>query len=393
MRILILHNRYQQPGGEDAVVRAETALLQSHGHEVVLIEEANGPLTRVREKIGAAFRCVYSRDAYRSVSRQIQCFHPDLVHIHNFFPRLSPAAHYACRKAGVPTVQTLHNFRLLCPGATLCRDGRPCEHCRDRTFAWPAIVHGCYRHSRLGSLTVAAMSFVHRLLRTWHRTVTVLIAPSDSVRRQFMAAGFSSSKIAVKPNFASEDPGIGSGDGGFALYVGRLSAEKGIATLLDAWRRAPAGRVLKIAGDGPLSALVRDAAGSVPGIEWLGAQPHREVLRLMGRAAVLIFPSVCYEAFGLTLAEAFSAGLPVIGSRLGAIAEIVADGKTGLLFAPGDSEALAERIAWAFNHPDRLHEMRRLARYKYETTYTPAVNYSLLMEIYQRAVMLGPSAK
>ena len=393
MRILILHNRYRQPGGEDAVVRAEMTLLQSHGHAVTLLEEANGPLPRIRDKIAAAFRCIYSRDAYPSVSERIRRFRPDLVHIHNFFPRFSPAAHYACRKARVPTVQTLHNFRLLCPGATLCHDGRPCERCQGKPFAWAAVVHRCYRDSLWSSLTVAAMNFVHRLLRTWNKTVTVFIAPSESLRQQFIAAGFSSSKIAVKPNFAAEDPGGGSRKGGFALYVGRLSAEKGISTLLDAWRRLPPGRMLKIAGDGPLSVLVQDAVRSLPGIEWLGAQPHSEVLRLMQEAAVLIVPSVWCEPFGLTIVEAFSAGLPVIGSRLGAIAEIVTDGKTGLLFAPGDSEALAARIAWSFDHPDQMREMRRLARHEYETTYTPAVNYSALMKIYQQAILLGTSTE
>ena len=391
MRILILHNRYQQPGGEDAVVRAEMALLRSHGHQVALMEEANGPVRGIGEKIATALRCIYSPHTYRAVSEQIRSFRPDLVHIHNFFPRLSPAAHYACKDARLPVVQTLHNFRLLCPGATLCRDGRLCESCRDKAFAWPAVAHRCYRHSRWGSAAVATMNLVHRLLRTWQKTVTVLIAPSECVRQQFVEAGFSSSKIAVKPNFAAEDPGIGSGNGGFALYVGRLSAEKGIATLLDAWQRVPPGRVLRIAGDGPLSAMVQSAAG-IPGIEWLGTQPHEEILRLMRQAAFLIFPSACYETFGLALAEAFSAGLPVIGSRLGAIAEIVTDDKTGLLFPPGDAAALADRIAWAFDHPQQLHQMRSWARSEYESAYTPAANYSLLMKIYEQAVRLGTTA-
>jgi len=389
MKILILHNRYQQPGGEDVEVRAEMALLQAHGHEVALIEEANGAIDSVRRKIATAFRCVYSPAAYRTVSGQIRSFRPDLVHIHNFFPRLSPAAHYACRHARVPVVQTLQNFRLLCPGATLCRDGRPCDRCRDKAFAWPAIIHRCYRHSRWGSLAVAGMNFVHRRLQTWQKTVSLLIAPSQAVREQFVAAGFASSGIAVKPNFAGDDPGIGSGEGGFALFAGRLSPEKGIETLLDAWQRVPPGRVLRIAGDGPLSALVQKAAASFRGIEWLGAQPHGEILRLMRDAAVLIFPSLWYEGFPLTLAEAVSTGLPVIGSRLGAIAEIVTEAKTGLLFPPGDPAALAERIAWAFDHPQQLLEMRGRARLAYEMHYTPAVNYSLLMKIYDQAISLG----
>jgi glycosyltransferase involved in cell wall biosynthesis len=386
MRILILHNRYQQPGGEDAVVRLETALLRDHGHDVDLVEEDNNNIVSRIEGIKTALRCVYSRQAFDSTARRIQQFHPDVVHVHNFFPRLSPAVHYASVKAGVPVVQTLHNFRLLCPPAIMYRAGKVCEECVGKTFAWPAVKHGCYR-GRVASLAVANMSFAHRAAGTWNKRVSVFVALTEFARGKFASAGVPEEKIVVKPNFVTDsDLDIGNGSGGFVLFVGRLSDEKGIQVLLDAWRKLKRKPALKIIGDGPLRPLVQSAAKEIEEIEWLGTRENSYTLNLMRQATVLVLPSSCYEGFPLVAAEAMSAGLPVIGSGHGSIAEIIAHGETGRLFTPGDPSALAEQIDWVFHHPCELSVMRERARQEYERKYSADRNHSMLMDIYQLAI-------
>ena len=385
MRILVLHNRYQQPGGEDIVVRAETSLLRANGHQVELLEEDNDGIVSWIDAVKTTAECVYSLPSARKLRRLIERFQPDVAHIHNFFPRLSPSVHYACREANVPVVQTLHNYRLLCPSSTFLRDGQICEDCITKPIPWPAVQHGCYRKSRMATAATANMISIHRALHTWDRTVDHFITPTKFARNKFIEGGLPKDRITVKPNFVDPDPGMGTGKGGFALFVGRLAEEKGIATLLSAWTRLSTGTQLKIVGDGPLADTVKSAASTTRGIEWLGARGRGEVSQLMADAAVLIFPSVWYETFGLTIIEALASGLPVFASRLGAMSELVSDGITGKLFTAGRSDELATAIDWAFSDPIRLESMRHKARREYEAKYTAGANYNLLHSIYQSA--------
>jgi glycosyltransferase involved in cell wall biosynthesis len=227
------------------------------------------------------------------------------------------------------------------------------------------------------------MLSIHRGLSTWNRAVSRFIAPTEFARSKFIEGGLCGERIAVKPNFVNPDPGVGRGGGGYALFVGRLSEEKGLETLLSAWREIRPKKTLKIAGDGPLAASVREAAASIPGIEWLGSRTRDEVSQLMADAAFLVAPSVSYETFGLVLVEALAAGLPVFTSRLGAMAEVVSDGETGRLFTPGSSAELAEGIAWAFSHPDELRAMRHKARREFEDKYSADSSYKILTGIYE----------
>jgi glycosyltransferase involved in cell wall biosynthesis len=384
---LVVHNRYKQPGGEDAVVRAESALLAKMGHSVDLWLKSNDSISGPVRACTTALQSVYSIQHAREMQRRIREFRPDVVHIHNFFPILSPSIHIACRRAAVPVVQTLHNFRLLCPAAILRSPrGHRCDRCAQRWIPWPAFARGCYRGSHLASLAVANLLAIHRMLDTWNRSVSQFIALSRFAREKFVAGGIAAEKIAVKPNFVDRDPGLGTGRGGFALFVGRLTSEKGLGTLLDAWARLSPGPRLKIIGEGPLAPRGLHKGNTMAEIEWLGPLGREQVREAMSRATVLILPSTWFEAFPLVIAEAFAAGLPIIASRLGTMAEIITDGKNGMLFDAGDAGALARVVRWAFSHPYELEAMRYSARSAYERKYTAEVNYSQLMAIYKAAM-------
>ncbi|OLE74348.1 MAG: glycosyl transferase family 1, partial [Bacteroidetes bacterium 13_1_20CM_4_60_6] len=272
MRILVVHNYYQQAGGEDEVFRAEVALLREHGHDVSTLTTENGAVHGLRSLV-AARDAVWSVGFQRRLTECLRQSRPDVAHFHNTFFQVSPAAYYACRDAGVPVVQTLHNYRLVCPSATFYRDGRACEDCVGRAVALPGIRHGCYRQSRAQTAVVAGMLTAHRWLGTWQRSVDAYIAMTEFAREKFIAGGLPAEKIAIKPNFCATDPGIGNGAGGYALFVGRLSAEKGVETLMAAWRRLGGTVPLYVVGDGPLAPAVEEFVGKVERCHWLGWQP------------------------------------------------------------------------------------------------------------------------
>jgi glycosyltransferase involved in cell wall biosynthesis len=230
------------------------------------------------------------------------------------------------------------------------------------------------------------MLSVHRALGTWRRSVSCFIALSDFARNRFVAGGLLPEKIAIKPNFVDPDPGIGSGEGNYALFVGRLAEEKGIGTLLAAWSQLSLRPKLKIIGDGPLAPKVANAAATISEIEWLGSRSREEVSRAMAEASVLILPSTWYEGFPLVVAEAFAAGLPIIASRIGALAEIVSDERTGFLVSPGNPDELGKAVSRAFSHREKLKVIRFQARSEFERKYTAEANYAHLIAIYEGAL-------
>jgi glycosyltransferase involved in cell wall biosynthesis len=384
MRILSIHNSYQIRGGEDVCSESEQRLLREQGHHVDTYEENNDRISTLNTA-NVALRTIWSKESYKIVKHRLQQSNYDLIHIQNFFPLISPSVYYAARSQGVPVVQTLHNYRLLCPNALFFRDGRVCEDCMGKPIPYPGILHHCYRESQSASAGVAAMLAVHRTLNTWTKMVDLYIALTQFARQKFIEGGLPPEKIVVKPNFVHPDLGIGSGDGGYALFVGRLSVEKGLDTLLTAWKQLDNPLPLKIVGDGPLADEVMQATQRLPKVEWLGRKPMSEVHELMGKAMFLIFPSKWYETFGRVAVEAFAKGTPVIAANIGAIAELVDSGRTGLHFRPGDSEDLAARVEWALTHPTELALMRQEARAEFEAKYTAAKNYQKLMEIYDKA--------
>jgi glycosyltransferase involved in cell wall biosynthesis len=382
--ILIVHNYYQLPGGEDEVFHGEAALLEAHGHRVVTVTRSNHDLALLNPLQSAA-ASVFNPATYRAARALLREVRPTVMHVHNTLPLISPAIYYAARAEGVPVVQTLHNYRLVCPSATLFRDGHPCQDCVGRRVPWPGVVHACYRDSRAASAVVASMLTTHRAIGTWSHAVDVYIALTEAMRRILIRGGVPAERMVVKPNFVAEDPGVGARAGGYALYVGRLAEVKGIRTLLAAWPLVDPSIPLKIVGDGPLQAAVVAAAQANPHIEWLGQQPRGRVQELMRDAYALIFPSEWHEPISLVLLEALAAGLPVVASKIGSGASLIEHARTGLHFRSGEERALAEAVVAAWHQPRLMASMAEHARREYEAHYTSEINYRMLLDIYSRA--------
>lgn len=385
MKVLVVHNYYQQPGGEEQIFNTEATLLQSYGHEVLRYTLSNDQI-RETNPLVLAKRTLWNSNVYQELRTLVRQEKPNIAHFHNTFPLISPAAHYALKEEGVPVVQTLHNYRLLCPNALFFRSGKVCEDCLGKPLPLPGIIHSCYRGSRSASVMVAATVSFHDCLGTWSKAVDRFIVYSQFAMDKFAQGGFPAEKLAFKTNFLHPDPGVGQGKGGYALFVGRLSIEKGIGVMLDAWRQLDGKIPLKVLGDGPMSGLVSEAMEAIPEIEWLGRRSLEEVYELVGNAAFLVFPSEWYETFGRVAIEAFAKGTPVIASNIGAIAELIDHGRTGLYFQPGDSEDLAAQVKWLLAHPDQLSQMRQAARKEFEEKYTAEKNYQRLMEIYTAVI-------
>ena len=383
MRVLIAHNSYQQPGGEDRVAAAEGSLLEQNGHEVIWFRRHNDAVSQY-SATGMAMRTIWNRAIYSELRALLRRTRPSVCHVHNTFPLMSPAVFYAARAERIPVVLTVHNYRLLCPGSTFLRGGAVCQDCLSKTLPWPGVWHACYRHSRPATAATAAMLAVHRLAGTWRKAIGLYVAPAAFTRRKLIEGGLPAEKIAVKPNFLESDPGFAAGGRNGALFAGRLAPEKGIETLLDAWKQLSGPMPLRIAGDGPLAGRVAAAAAADPRIEWLGAISHGQVIDEMKRAQVLLFPSVWYEVLPLTLIEAYATGLPVIAARIGAVEEVVIDGETGLFATAGDAADLARRLSWCAQHPGELVRMGVRARQRFDDRYTAAANYQQLIGLYAR---------
>ena len=384
MRVLTVHNFYQQPGGEEQIFATESALLESHGHKVVRYTLSNDEIKGANPLL-LAKNTLWNSGVYQAIRSLIRQEKLEIAHFHNTFPMISPAAYYAAKDEGIPVVQTLHNYRLLCPNALFFREGRVCEDCLGKPIPFPGVIHGCYRGSRLASAVVAATLSFHSLRGTWSQAVDVFIAYSQFAMDKFIQGGLPVEKFAFKTNFLHPAPSPGDGKGGYGLFVGRLSVEKGLGVMLDAWRQLGGKVPLKILGDGPMAGLVKEAMQEMPEIEWLGRRPFEEVYDIVGNAAFLVFPSEWYETFGRVAIEAFAKGTPVVASKIGAITELIDHQRTGLHFRPSDPTDLATQITWLLEHPQELRQMRQTVRAEFEDKYTAEDNYTRLMEIYHQA--------
>jgi glycosyltransferase involved in cell wall biosynthesis len=380
-----MHNFYQIAGGEDAVFKNEMTLLKNNGHDVIIYTVDNATITSVFAKFCLLLNTAFSFSQYRKIKAILQTELPAVVHVHNYFPLISPAVFYACKKAGIPVVHTLHNYRAVCPTALLMHDNKINETSL-KGSAWWTVTKRVYRNSFIGSLALACMVELHKLLGTWQTKVDRFIALTEFSRQKYMEAGWPAEKISVKPNFI-EDPFDTATtvhkDGGYALYVGRLSEEKGIDILLDAW--AGVGLPLKIIGDGPLKSSVESNA--LTAVEYLGLKKKDEVLELVQNADFIIMASTWYEGFPMVLVEAFACGTPALVACLGSMKEIVIPNKIGLHFEAGNADDLAEKVQWMIDNPAEVKKMGGNARKEYLAKYTPEKNYEMLMDIYQQAIM------
>ena len=380
----MLHNRYRERGGEDYSSAAEVELLRSAGIDCTFHQVDNRNMQSTG--IAAAINAVWSRDRAREIAGIVKDRQIDLVHVQNFFPQLSPAVHWAAGEAGATVVQTLRNYRLACVNGQFFRDGQICEDCLGRSPI-RGIVHRCYRDSFAASSAVAAMLVAHRMIGTWTRKVDRFIAVSDFIRTKLIEAGLPAEKVEVKPNFLSAVPAApGPGAGGYFVYVGRLSEEKGIRTLLEAWKALPSPVPgLKLVGSGPMDEFVKSVAALVPQVDILGPRSAAEVLDIVGRAEALIFPSEWYEGHPRVTIEALSVGTPIIASNVGAVTEVVEERVTGLHFCAGSAIDLAAKVKEFLGNPDRMSSMRLAARKTFLARYTAAENIKLMLSIYERA--------
>jgi glycosyltransferase involved in cell wall biosynthesis len=386
-----LHNSYQFRGGEDESFESEVRMLRDAGHYVDTIHLNNDRVDEIG-RFQVALNSIWSKPSFDLVNSKLRERNFDVMHVQNFFPMLSPSVYAAAKKNGVPVVQTLRNYRLLCPSTVLYRDGHICEDCLHKTFKIPGIIHSCYRDSVLSSAAVAAMTAFNTLKGTWRNDVDLYICLTAFSRQKFVEAGFNPNKIIVKSNFVYPDPGVGLGEDGYLLFAGRLTSEKGIETLLSAWERLKSPGKLKIVGEGPLESRVREIVARNSGVEWVGPKSSSEVKEMMGAARALVFPSEWYEPFGRVAIESFAKGTPVVTARLAGLAEIVRDGETGLLFNPGDPEDLAQKMDRVINHPDEFRAMRPAARAEYEATYTIEQNLGALIRAYKSVARSRVSA-
>jgi glycosyltransferase involved in cell wall biosynthesis len=387
-RLLVVHNRYREPGGEDRVFDSEKNLLERHGHDVFSIIADNRTIEGLSRSEVAA-RTLWNSERFEEVRDLVRRERIQVAHFHNTFPLLSPAVYAAARSAGAAVVKTLHNYRLVCPSAQLYRDGRVCEDCIGRRVAWPAMAHACYRDSRPATGVVASLLGIHGSGEGWSRYIDLFIAPSRFTRDLFLRTGLlPENRVQVKSHFVSPDPGPGSGAGRFVMYLGRLAREKGIPTLLSAAREAAGEFQLKIVGDGPLAGLVAGEAVSMPHVEWLGQLPKEEAMKLLGEAACLVVPSETYETFGMVVIESFARGTPVVVSRHGALAELVRREDNGWTFEPGSTAGLLGGVRNVLNAGARSEELRARARQTFVDQYSGEANYSLLTRAYARALTI-----
>ncbi|MBY0472084.1 glycosyltransferase family 4 protein [bacterium] len=374
-RILLVHNRYRNYGGEDAVFDAEAELLRQQGNEVETYIRDNQD---IHQPLAAASEALWSHRTVKEIDALAATFKPNLIHVHNTFPLISPSIFWAAEKNKIPIIQTLHNYRLICPQAMLLRNGQICEDCVGG-FAWKGILRKCYRDSAAQTAAVAGSVGLHGMLGTYSNKVTRFIATDEFCREKFIEGGLPSEKIQVKPHFVPKAEVSASHRKG-GIFVGRLSKEKGISVLSDALKiqEAP----LRVVGSGPDESLLRN----IPGVELLGFLSRKEIYSQLASAAWLVAPSISYETFGLSIVEAFACGTPAIVSRIGALKSLIEDGVTGLLVEPGNPRDLSEKIQWAQNHPAEMARMGKAAHEKYVAKYTPEKNYERLKEIYENVL-------
>ncbi|MCK9861963.1 glycosyltransferase family 4 protein [Paenibacillus sp. ATY16] len=392
-KVLFVHNHYQLSGGEDTVVSQELNLLNSNGIHSEVYSVSNDMINdkNLLQKAMLAINTTWSKAEYVALKRKLISMKPDVVHVHNFFPLISPSVYYACNNLKIPVVQTLHNYRIICPSGMFLREGKVCEKCLKGSLI-NSVLNGCYRDSIFQTIPVAAMIKVNRMLGTWAKKVDKFISLTDFARNKFIEAGIPEDLIVTKPNFITsmrdtQEREINTTK--YLLFVGRVSLEKGVETLLEAW----SGMVEKsnyklcIIGDGPEKERLEQLYSTDNSVVFLGKQEKESVLEYMQNSMYLIVPSLWYEGFPMTIIESYSMGTPVLASRIGSLQEVVVSGETGLHFNPGDIEDMRTVLLMAINYRDHEYEkLREKVSLIYQKNYTAEVNLKFITEIYNNVI-------
>lgn len=385
LRILLCHNYYQLSGGEDRCYEDEGRLLEKHGHQVFRYECNNDHISGVYQ-ITTAVNALWNRKTVKQIRALIRQHNIDIVHCTNLFPVISPSLYYAAKREKVPVIQSLHNYRLFCANSFFLRDGKVCEDCASKRFAWPAIQHACYRGSTTGSAVVAGMQALHHGIGSWRKKVSMFIALTEFARQKFIQYGLPAERLVIKPNFIDPLPSPGTGEGNYALFVGRLSSEKGIDLLLSAWQDERCSLPLHIVGDGPLREQVLAAAKTNPRIRFRDAMPPAQVLQEMSQARFLIVPSVWYEGLPRTIVESLAVGTPVLAADIGSLTDLVRENGGGQRFIAGDVATLSNSAAQLCTDDAKITQMRVDARHEFLKRYTADANYQTLHSIYRSAL-------
>ncbi len=383
-KVLIVHNYYQIPGGEDVVVANEKELLEQHGHTVFLYSRSNSEIKNMRmvKKLLLPFGAVFNFRTYCQIKQIVKENEIDIVHVHNTWNLISPSVYYAARACRVPVVQTIHNFRLLCPGATFYREGRICEDCVSKGFIC-AVRNKCYRNSRMQTFVSVFCNTIHRLTGIYGK-INYICLTEFNKRKLLQLKQISQDRVFVKPNFVSDCGGFVSAKdrANRIIYAGRLDKLKGVDILFEAWKQmgddAPE---LVVCGTGPLGKWCKQfvADNHLEKIKLMGAVSNAEVRNLIATAKALILPTQWYEGFPMSIVEAFSVGTPVIGSDIGNVGDMIREGISGVKFDRNSSKALIDAIHILQNNQDDLYE--KVYEY-YLSNYSAEMNYVHLMEIY-----------
>lgn len=388
MRILQIHNKYQSFGGEDVLLQSEFNLLKENGHTVQQLFFDNKTIKPgFWGKVSAGFSAIYNFESARIVRKAISAFKPDIIHVQNFFPILSPSVFYVANRSKVPIVATINNYRLVCANATLFRDNQICVKCVNKTLPIYGVIYKCYHNSRVQSAAVTLMSSVHKIFGTWRNRVDMyILAMTEFGRETFVKSSLKlpPERCTLKPNFV-----LDVGEGGavredFYLCFSRLTEEKGVRILLNSLNHS--NYRLKIIGDGPLRYLVEEAAKTNSSIEYLGFRDLNFVLSETKKCKALIMPSIWYEALPLSVLHALSTGTPLIISDLPSFRELITDGENGFLFKTGDPQDLARKVDFFDQNHAMVRQMYENARKTYLEKYTPEKNYLMLIEIYNKLV-------